>query len=176
MTLKEQIQLFRRGLKLWIKLEKRYTICLILENVLDSLTGYIPIYFSAKLIDALASRQPLNVLVLYAALTVGLVFLVKLLRVWIVGIKHTYENVMYHNEDWMFSDKAMQMAYESIENPEVTRLKYRIRRESQTGSICFICCTVLRRWSLKGARLSRRWPSPSRFLFCPLSLPHTSLF
>ena len=133
MTLKEHIQLFRRGLKLCIKLEKRYTICLILENVLDSLTGYIPIYFSAKLIDALASRQPLNVLVLYAALTVGLVFLVKLLRVWIVGIKHTYENVMYHNEDWMFSDKAMQMAYESIENPEVTRLKYRIRRESQTG-------------------------------------------
>ena len=100
---------------------------------MDSLTGYIPIYFSAKLIDALASRQPLNVLVLYAALTVGLVFLVKLLRVWIVGIKHTYENVIDHNEDWMFSDKAMQMAYESIENPEVTRLKYRIRRESQTG-------------------------------------------
>lgn len=153
MTLKEHIQLFRKGLKLCIKLEKRFTICLILENVLDSLTGYIPIYFSARLINALAARQPLNVLVLYAALTVGLVFLVRLLRVWIVSIKRTYENIMYHNEDWMFSDKAMQIAYESIENPEVTRLKYRIRKENQTGFNLFRMLFRITRMISEGTKI-----------------------
>ncbi len=153
MTLKEHIRLFQRGFQLCIKLEKRFTICLVLENVLEALTGYIPIYFSARLIDALAARQPLNVIVLYAALTVGLVFLAKLLRVWIVCIKQTYENVIYHNEDWMFSDKAMGMAYESIENPEVTRLKYRIRRENQTGFNIFRMLNCITRLADEGTRI-----------------------
>ena len=44
---------------------------------------------------------------------------------------------MWRNEEWAYSEKAMQMAYESIEDPEVTRLRYRVRSESQTGQNLF---------------------------------------
>ncbi len=133
MKLKEHIHIFKRGFRLSMELDKCYTIYLVLETVLSSLTGYIPLYFSAKLIDALYGGEPLSVIVQYVLLTVGLVFMVKLLTTWIACFKETCENSFYRSQDWMFSEKAMKMAYASIEDPEVARQKHRIRRENQTG-------------------------------------------
>ncbi|MCI9456097.1 MAG: ABC transporter ATP-binding protein [Oscillospiraceae bacterium] len=133
MKLKEHIHIFKRGFMLSMELDKRYTIYLVLETVLSSLTGYIPLYFSAKLIDALYGGEPLSVIVRYVLLTVGLVFVIKMLTAWISCFKETYENSFYRSQDWMFSEKAMKMAYVSIEDPEVSRQKHRIRRENQTG-------------------------------------------
>ena len=133
MKLKEHIHIFKRSFRLCMTLEKRYMAYLVLEKVLSSLTGYIPVYFSAKLIDALYGGHPLSVIIQYVLLTVGLVFMAKLLAAWIGCVREARENVVYHNEDWLFSDKAMKMAYASIEDPEVARRKHRIRRENQTG-------------------------------------------
>lgn len=133
MKFSEHMQISRRAFKMCMELEKRYTVCLILDAFLSSITGYIPVYFSAKVIDALYARASFPILAEYVMLTVGLVFLVKLLDTYIVSLKNVTFPVMYRNEDWMYSEKAMQMAYESIEDPEVTRLRYRIRMETQTG-------------------------------------------
>ena len=133
MKLKEHLYLFKRALRMLFCLEKRCTICMMLQEFLSSVTVYIPIYFSAKLIDALCAHAPLSVIVNYAVLTVGLVFAIKLLAAAVSSIQNPEEAAMYRNEMWMYSEKAMQMAYESIENPEVTRLLYRIKEETQTG-------------------------------------------
>ena len=73
MKLKEHLQIFARGVKYAFALEKRHTTLVILDTFLSSITGYIPIYFSAKIIDALAEGAPTETAVLYVVLTVGLV-------------------------------------------------------------------------------------------------------
>ena len=133
MTLREHFSIMKRAIKKCFELEKKYMVCLMLSAFLDAVTGYIPIYFSAKVIDALVEGATLGETVTYVLLTVGLVFLVKLAAAFVGSVRDVYTNALYRNEDWAFSEKAMQMAYESIENPEVTRLRYRVRMDSRTG-------------------------------------------
>ena len=133
MTLKEHFQIFRRAVKMALQMEKRYTICMMLCSFLDAVVVYIPVYFSAKVIDSLVNCAPLQEIFLYAALTVGLVFAVKLAGAVASSMRDVYQIGLYRNNEWAYSEKAMQMAYTSVEDPEVTRLKLRTKVESQTG-------------------------------------------
>ena len=137
MTWKEHLQISKRAIRFSFQLDHKYAICVILNAFLSAVIGYIPIYFSAKVIDALYQHDPLSIMILYVALTVGLVFLINFINTYISAKKNTAAYNMYRNELWMFSEKAMKMAYESIEDSEVTRLRYRIQKESQTGFNCY---------------------------------------
>ena len=69
MTLKQHVQISRRSIGLLAQLSRRHLVSLALNSVLYALLPYVPIYFSARLIDALAHGQSGAVLTLYAALT-----------------------------------------------------------------------------------------------------------
>ncbi len=133
MKLKEHLKIFWRGVKYTFALERKYTLLLIINAFLSSVIGYIPIYFSAKVIDALVEGGSWENSIVYVILTVGLVFIVRLLISYTDSAKNIASYTMWRAEDWMYSKKAMDMAYESTEDPEVTRLRYRVRRENQTG-------------------------------------------
>lgn len=133
MKLRDHFQIFRRAAKFTFSTNRKYTVLLIVNTVLSSIIGYVPIYFSAKVIDSLVAKSSIETVILYVALTVGIVFAVNLLNTYIASEKNVAYSAMWRNEDWSYSEKAMQMAYESIENPDVTKLRYRVRRESQTG-------------------------------------------
>ena len=131
MTLKEHLQISRRAWKYFFSLDKSYTLLTVLNAFLSSIIGYIPIYFSAKVIDALIAKAPVETVIFYVMLTVGLVFLLKLLHTYSTSMQSVSENTLFRNEDWAFSQKATQMALSSIEDPEVVRLRHRIRLESR---------------------------------------------
>lgn len=133
MRLREHLQISKRAVRQCFLMDKRFTACLILDAVLSSAAGYIPVYFSAKVIDALYAGASALVIGVYVGLTVGLVFLVRLLCACLSSVKTATEEAIYRSENWMYSEKAMEMAYESIEAPETLRLRYRIAKESQTG-------------------------------------------
>ncbi len=137
MKLSEHFQVLRRAAKYTFQVNRKYTVLLIVNAFLSSIIGYVPIYFSAKVIDSLIAKASVETVILYVALTVGIVFMVNLLNTYISSEKSVAYSATWRNEDWSYSEKAMQMAYESIENPEVTRLRYRVRRESQTGQNLF---------------------------------------
>lgn len=137
MKLSEHFQVLRRATKYTFQVNRKYTVLLIANAFLSSIIGYVPIYFSAKVIDSLIAKASVETVILYVALTVGIVFVVNLLNTYISSEKSVAYSAMWRNEDWSYSEKAMQMAYESIENPEVTRHRYRVRRESQTGQNLF---------------------------------------
>ena len=137
MKLSEHFQVLRRAAKYTFQVNRKYTVLLIVNAFLSSIIGYVPIYFSAKVIDSLIAKASVETVILYVALTVGIVFVVNLLNTYISSEKSVAYSAMWRNEDWSYSEKAMQLAYESIENPEVTRLRYRVRRESQTGQNLF---------------------------------------
>ncbi len=129
----EHLQILKRAVQFTFTVSKKYTLLMILNAFLTNIIGYIPIYFSARVIDVLIERSPIETAVLYVVLTIGLVFAINLLNTYIASEKEVANNEVWRREDWLFSEKAMQLAYESIENPDVTRLRYRVRRESQTG-------------------------------------------
>lgn len=137
MKLREHFQVFRRAVKYTFLLNRKYTVLLIINAFLSSMIGYVPIYFSAKVIDSLIAKASIETVILYVALTVGIVFAVNLLNTYISSQKDVAQRAMWRDEDWSYSEKAMQMAYGSIEDPEVTRLRYRVRRENQTGQNLF---------------------------------------
>lgn len=133
MKFSEHIALFKRAVKFAFRLNKGYGYSLILEPLIGAVIPYIPIYFSARLIDALFLGAQLKKIILYAALTVGLVFLFELAKAWVASINNDKGGRVYRAEEWSYSEKAMEMAYEAIENREVNRLRERIKMETQTG-------------------------------------------
>lgn len=133
----EHLQVLRQAAKYTFSVNRKYTLLLIMNAFLSAVTGYIPIYFSARVIDSLVAGTSVNTVIFYVGLTVGIVFTVNLLNTYISSEKDAAYSAIWRNEDWSFSEKSMQMAYASIEDPEVARLRYRVRLESQTGQNLF---------------------------------------
>lgn len=133
MKLSEHISIFGRAIKFVYKLDKIYVFCIIFGTFLSAIIPYVPIYFSAKLVDALYIGASVQRLLLYVVLTVGIVFVLKLMETYISFLQDKASNKMYRHEEWQYSEKEMEMAYESTENREVTLLRERIKKETQTG-------------------------------------------
>ena len=133
MKLKEHIRIYCRGLKQFYSYAPRYFISHSIGDFLAAVTPYVPVYFSAKLIDALAAGESIGTLTLYAGLTVGLTFLLHLVSRYLSAVDSKTSNDIYRQEQWAYSEKAMSMAYESIEDRDTALLKARIAKESQFG-------------------------------------------
>ena len=80
LTWKEHLSLGRRAVRLLYSLSRRYFCALLFDSIVSALTPYVPIFFSARLIDALAAGAPRSTLALYAALAVGLTALFGVLH------------------------------------------------------------------------------------------------
>ena len=88
MKLRDHFQIFRRAAKFTFSTNRKYTVLLIVNTVLSSIIGYVPIYFSAKVIDSLVAKSSIETVILYVALTVGIVFAVNLLNTYIASEKN----------------------------------------------------------------------------------------
>ena len=88
MKLRDHFRIFRRAAKFTFSINRKYTVLLIVNAVLSSVIGYVPIYFSAKVIDSLAAKASAETVILYVALTVGIVFAVNLLNAYISSEKN----------------------------------------------------------------------------------------
>lgn len=150
---REHFQVLRRAAKYTFLINRKYTVLLVVTTFLSSVIGYVPIYFSAKVIDSLIARASVETVILYVALTVGIVFAVNLLNTYLSSEKNVAYSAMWRNEEWTFSEKAMQMAYESVEDPEVTRLFYRVVRENQTGQNLFYLYRDIERFTEQATKI-----------------------
>ncbi|MBQ8642500.1 MAG: ABC transporter ATP-binding protein [Clostridia bacterium] len=133
MTFREHIAITKRSIRMLWDYDSTYFASMTVRTILSGVMPYIPIYFSAKLIDALAAGESIGVLVLYVGLTVGLVFLMNLVSTWLSTVESTHMMYLYRERNWQESDKIMSMAYASIEDRETSLLRERINMESQTG-------------------------------------------
>jgi len=133
MKLKENIEVFLRGVRELYRMAGSLIVPRNVYNILSAATPYVPIWFSAKLVDALFSGESRNTLILYAALTVGSVFVLKLLQNLAASKSNAHMNTLWLADTWNYSEKAMSMSYTSLEDREVSMLKERVAMESQTG-------------------------------------------
>lgn len=133
MKLSEHIKIFTRGVRYFHSLSSAFVICLILMSITASILPYVPIYFSARLLDALYAGEPTETLALYVLLTVGLAFCLNLFQTYLSSRFSAALNALYRNERWQYAEKAMGMSYSSMEDSNVTLLRDRIKMETQTG-------------------------------------------
>ncbi len=133
MKLKEHLQISRRSVKLLYALSHRHLICLVLSSVVTAILPFVPVYFSAQLIDALSAGSDVRTLALYASLTVGITALGSLVKAWLEAQKEIGFKEVNGALDWLHAEKAMSLAYSSIEDREVALLRERIKTETQTG-------------------------------------------
>lgn len=133
MKLGEHGRIFARAVKMLFSLNRAYLWCTIWKAFLSSVIPYVPIYFSAKLLDAILTGARVETVAWYAGLTVGLAFLLNLLLTWVTVAREVEEDKLYRERDWMFSEKQMGMEYSSMENRESALLLARIREESNSG-------------------------------------------
>ncbi len=129
----EHLAILSRAVKMLFSLSRGYILCTILKSFLGAAVLYVPIYFSARLLDAILYGAPAGVAFRYAGLTIGLAFLCNLLLTWINAARNVWEEKLYRERDWMFSEKGMGMEYSSTENRDVALLLARIRDESNSG-------------------------------------------
>lgn len=108
-------------------------ICMIFDLLLSALLPFVPIWFSARLVDAIWAGAAAEKIAMYAALTVGLTFLLGLLRKCLQAAAEEKAESLYRREEWEYSRKEMDMEYAAIESRDVALLLERIRVESQTG-------------------------------------------
>ena len=133
MKASEHFRILKRGIGLLYELSPTYTAFSMLEAVVSAVTPYVPIWFSARLVDAVADGAPAKTLAVYAALTAGLTFLLGAFAAWLSGRRGVGNEEMYVNADWRYAAKAMDMAYSSIEDRDTALLRERIQNETRTG-------------------------------------------
>ena len=100
MKLSEHIKIFKRSLQYLFTLSRTHMVCLILGGILQNLIPYVPIYFSARLLDALYEGQPVDRLFVLVLLTVGIVFLLSLTAPWLSSARSPAYHEMYRHQPW----------------------------------------------------------------------------
>ena len=131
--MKERWDLNRRAVRLLCHLDRKYFLCTLFSSLTTAIAPYIPIYFSAKIIDALTAGAGGKTLALYAALTVGLAALIGLAGALLKMHADVGEAELDRLVDWKHAEKAMDLPYALIEDRKTALLRERIEMETQTG-------------------------------------------
>ena len=144
MTWKEHFAISRRAVRLLFSTGRTCVLSLILGALVKAILPYVPIFFSARLIDALAVAAPPKTSVLYAALTVGLTALLGLFAAWLDARYQVGYEALLRQHDWMHAEKAMELSYASIEDRELALQRERIKQETDTGYNLYYLLTSIR--------------------------------
>lgn len=101
MTLKEHLNMICRAVKLLYSLSRRYLISLTAGSIVSAVLPYVPIYFSARLIDALTAGAGFRTLAYYAVLTVSLAAVLRLIEAWLNAQKEIGEKEFACGREWL---------------------------------------------------------------------------
>ena len=125
--MKERWDLNRRAVRLLCHLDRKYFLCTLFSSLTTAIAPYIPIYFSAKIIDALTAGAGGKTLALYAALTVGLAALIGLAGALLKMHADVGEAELDRLVDWQHAEKAMDLPYALIEDRKTALSAMRCR-------------------------------------------------
>lgn len=116
-TNKESLELNRRAIMLWWKAAPMLFISTAVSELFATLTPYVTIYFTARLIDEIAGACRKELLVRYAAAVLISVAVLTLagqaLRRWKRAVHAT---LYYRNED-IFLKKLLSMDFSALDDP-----------------------------------------------------------
>ena len=127
-----------RALRLWWKLNPRYVITCIVSPFLTAVLPYITLYFTARLLDAIAAGAPADTLWrLLAGLLAASLFCGganALLKHWKTGLDETRG----FGQTRCLADKMLSMDYEVADDPKTSQLYDAILTSSNSAGWGFL--------------------------------------
>lgn len=112
-----------RAYKIWNRYAPKLLLSITLYSAFSALAPYVPIYFSAQILNELAgARSPerlTELVLLTIAVTAALAAVTALLRRW----KEIHEHTVYHSNLFIQIDKMLSMDFQAADAPQThTRL------------------------------------------------------
>lgn len=125
-TLREDLGILWRGIKICHEIFPRYWGCCILNTLVNAFTPYFGIYMSAQLVNELAGNCDLHRLLTLAFIAAGGGFLLSMANRLLAGWRNLLiQYNMDRNEGYMINAQN-KLQFEHLENPEVTILRAQI--------------------------------------------------
>ena len=133
-TWRRAFQLYGRGVAITRKLSPNWLCIMLLRRAAETLTPYVGIYLSARIIDELAGLHRAEVLWPLIWTALGVTAILGLL---VAGLKHwdfVIQNRIYFHHLGIFSEKLLSMDYEDTDNAEIRSMLRQIDENRNWGN------------------------------------------
>lgn len=118
MTFKEKINCLKWAFEKAAEFDKSFFPIMLASALFSSFVPLIPTYFTAKIIDELASGRDLKILFTYAAVMVVLTAVCEYLRDYISNIERNKRDTLRFYEGKLFTQSVCEKDFEIIENKD----------------------------------------------------------
>lgn len=181
--MKGNFKTFKIGIREIHKLQSWVIPVTILNAFVTAIAPFVNIYMSAKIINELVGSKDIERLILLVALTIGLNFIIHLLSTGLNHLKLILTSIMVQNQDMRINEKIIEIDYEHVENPEVHKLRTKIKEAENVNGRGIYACILYLEHFIQGLIISVVSISLVRGLFNsnvamdgPLSFVNTRLF
>lgn len=107
------------------RLEKRLIPCTLAISVISAIKPFVNIWFSAKIIDALASQSDIKLLIILISLAVGINLMLMFFGNYLGDMYYMYRNMMYNNEQKRIAEKLFGMQHSTLEKSDFKELVHK---------------------------------------------------
>lgn len=99
----------------------------IFNALFKSISPFINIYMSARIIDELLVGKNVKKLIFLVTVTITLDLIIYLISAGLEHINTILKSVVAQNQDMRMNEKVVEMDYEYVENPEIHSLRTKIK-------------------------------------------------
>ena len=121
MNIKKRREITKRGYKILGKYCPGLIRAKVLAAAAGALAPFATIWFSAMIINEIAGAKRTGMLTLYVCLTIGLAFILHLVKNSLAKVASNKESEMWNYFPKIFADKQMSMDFEDLENKEIQK-------------------------------------------------------
>ena len=123
MKIQKRIEITKRGYALLNKYVPGLVRAKTIAAVLETLSPFVTVWFSARIINELMNDRRQNVLILYVILVIGIHLLFSMIKDIMDKIVNDKESGMWNYFNKIFSDKQMSMDYAILENKDIQKMR-----------------------------------------------------
>ncbi|MCR5727241.1 MAG: ABC transporter ATP-binding protein/permease [Lachnospiraceae bacterium] len=123
MKFKKRIENTKRGYRILGKYCPGLISSKVLKSAAETLTPFVTIWFSARIINELSGERNTTRLAIYVILTIGINFLLSMIKNALEKKVNDKESGMWNYFSKIFADKQMTMDFSDLENPETQKKK-----------------------------------------------------
>ncbi len=121
MNIKKRIDITKRGYRILGKYCPGLIRAKVLAVAAGSILPFATILFSARIINEIAGKKRIGMLVLYVSLTIGITFAFHMIKNAFEKVANTKEAGMWNYFSKIFSDKQMSMNFADLEDVTIQK-------------------------------------------------------
>ena len=125
--------LFKKTLKLLNTLAPGITVVQLFQALCQAFMPFIGIYMSARILDEMAGAREIKKLVLYVGITIGMSFVIILLRNIFQFIFNRMKVKVTANQEILLANKTYLLPHEMAEDKAITELRKLIEANTENG-------------------------------------------